>query len=422
MNSLNVFYEDILVGQLSQSEDLTYSFVYSQEWLHHKNNFSLSLAMPLQTEPFGNRITLSFFENLLPEGDVRDAIARSHQLESPYEFLKEHGEDCAGAVIVSSQAKSPYQPRVPSKNIHIDMNSVYAAIENHHSVAHVIAELDPGYLSLAGAQDKFPAIFKEGDFFLPTNASPTTHIIKVPIHRQGVKESVFNEYYCMQLARLCGFNIPENQIVYNGNHPLFVIARYDRTQDKNGFVHRLHQQDFCQAQGITSEKKYEIKGGPSIRDNYNLIVANVTIKERLRSTYAFLDWICFNLLIGNNDSHSKNISFLLKDNKVELAPFYDLLSTALYPSLKRQFSFKIGGRDEYSQIGKNQFEELDQELGLKVGTMSDRMKQTHHNIQVHKDSLAKDISGQFKDIKIVHRIADLIDDRAKGFKQQGLEL
>jgi HipA-like protein len=47
MSSLNVFYEDILVGQLSQSEDLTYSFVYSQEWLTHENKFPLSLAMPL---------------------------------------------------------------------------------------------------------------------------------------------------------------------------------------------------------------------------------------------------------------------------------------------------------------------------------------------------------------------------------------
>jgi HipA-like protein len=44
MSSLNVFYEDILVGQLSQSEDLTYSFVYSQEWLTHENKFPLELG------------------------------------------------------------------------------------------------------------------------------------------------------------------------------------------------------------------------------------------------------------------------------------------------------------------------------------------------------------------------------------------
>lgn len=422
MSSLNVFYENIRVGQLSQSEDLTYSFAYAAEWLSHEKKFPLSLAMPLQTEAFGNRVSLSFFENLLPEGDVRDAIAKSDQAESPYEFLKEHGEDCAGAVIISNQANSPYNPRIVSKKIRIDMQKVYAAIENHHSVAHVIAELDPGYLSLAGAQDKFPAIYSDGEFFLPADAAPTTHIIKVPIHRQGVKESVFNEYYCMQLAHLCGFNIPFNQVVHNGKYPLFVIDRYDRKKDAQEVVHRIHQQDFCQAQGITSDRKYESKGGPSIRDNYNLIVNNVTFKERLRSTYAYLDWICFNLLIGNNDSHSKNISFLLNDGKIELAPFYDLISTAQYSSLRRQFSFKIGGRDEVSQIGKNQFAELDQELGLKMGTMADRLSYTYEKMKIHKDDLAQKITQKFYEVKIAHRIADLITERAKGFRQQGLEL
>ncbi len=76
------------------------------------------------------------------------------------------------------------------------------------------------------------------------------------------------------------------------------------------------------------------------------------IRQRKESIYASLDWICFNLLILNNDSHSKNISLLLKDGKIELAPFYDFLSTGIYPSLKRHFSFKIGDRREPSRISK----------------------------------------------------------------------
>ncbi len=422
MSALNVFFKDINVGRLSQSDDLTYSFTYSKEWLTFEKKFPLSLAMPLQEAAFGNRITLSFFENLLPEGDVLDAVARTHQLESPYEFLKEHGEDCAGAIIVSAQKESPYKPHRKFEKIKIDMAKVYEAIENHHSVAHVIAELDPGYLSLAGAQDKFPAIFEDGQFFLPTHAAPTTHIVKVPINRQGVKESVFNEYYCMQLAGLCGFQVPFNQVIDEGPHPLFVVDRYDRQKEKNGVVQRIHQQDFCQAQGIPSSKKYEIKGGPSIKDNYNLIVNNVTIKERLRSTYAYLDWICFNLLIGNNDSHSKNISFLLKDNKIELAPFYDLVATALYSSLKKSFSFKIGGRDDSSQIGKKQFEALDQELNLKNGTMEERLRVTYQKMETHKVDLTESLSEKYPKVKVINRIADLIADRAKGFKRQGLEV
>lgn len=47
MSSLNVFFENIKVGTLSLSEELTYSFTYTQSWLQYKNNFPLSLAMPL---------------------------------------------------------------------------------------------------------------------------------------------------------------------------------------------------------------------------------------------------------------------------------------------------------------------------------------------------------------------------------------
>ena len=38
----------------------------------------------------------------------------------------------------------------------------------------------------------------------------------------------------------------------------------------------------------------------------------------------------FNTLVGNSDSHLKNISFLVSHEGVQIAPFYDLLCTAVY--------------------------------------------------------------------------------------------
>lgn len=420
MSKLNVFYEKVKVGELKRDEDLVYSFAYDSDWLQYEKKFPLSLALPLRSEPYGNKYTLSFFENLLPEGEVRNVIGRAHQVESPYEFLKEFGGDCAGAIIVTDKERSPFTGDTREKTL-IDMEKVYQAIEQNHSVAHVIAQLDPGYLSLAGAQDKFPAILEDGRFYLPKDATPTTHIVKVPINRDGVKESVYNEYYCMQLARACGLNVPYTQIIGGGIHPLFIIDRYDREKDKNGIIHRIHQQDFCQAQGIVSEQKYEAKGGPSLKSNYALIVNNVGIKNRLSNTYAFLDWVCFNLLIGNNDSHSKNISFLLRDGRIELAPFYDLLSTAIYPKLKRQFSFNIGDRDDFSRIGGKQFEALDADLGLKIGVMAERLKLMNKKVLEHKDPLADSIKKEHQQMKIAHRISEMIEKRSRSFKQQDFE-
>src|SRR5690606_345539 len=98
------------------------------------------------------------------------------------------------------------------------MNQVFSAIEERRSVADVIANMNPGYLSLAGAQDKFAAIYKDGTFLIPTHGAPTTHIVKAPIQHTGIKESVINEYYCMKLAKAVGFNVPKCSVL-DGKHP-----------------------------------------------------------------------------------------------------------------------------------------------------------------------------------------------------------
>lgn len=41
-------------------------------------------------------------------------------------------------------------------------------------------------------------------------------------------------------------------------------------------------------------------------------------------------WLVFNLLVGNGDNHLKNISFLVDASGIQVAPAYDLLSTAVY--------------------------------------------------------------------------------------------
>jgi serine/threonine-protein kinase HipA len=417
MKELNVFYEDQLVGILTRNDDLVYGFSYTKTWQHHPKSFPLSLAMPLTQESFGNRITLSFFENLLPEGDVKESLERAHGITGVFNFLENYGKDCAGAIVVTDQ--KDYVSSIDSaKTTPIDMKKVYSAIDEKSSVADVIADMNPGYLSLAGAQDKFPAIYKEGSFLIPTQGAPTTHIVKAPIQHAGIIESVFNEYYCMELARDIGFNIPKCFIA-EGRHPLFVIERYDRYCDATGNIHRIHQQDFCQAQGKTSEFKYEDKGGPTLKENYLLITNNVQPANRLLSIQNYFEWISFNLLIGNHDSHAKNISFLLQNNKNELAPFYDLICTSIYPKLKRQFSFKIGDRDDFTQIGGSQIKWLENDLGLKEGTFRKHLKKIHDKVLESKDSVAERIGQTFPKANIPLRISSLITDRSKSLKLQG---
>jgi serine/threonine-protein kinase HipA len=416
MKHLTAFYESKKVGVLTKNDDDVYSFAYDKLWQADPNAFPISLSMPLAQEKFGNKVTLSFFENLLPEGNVRKELETSHKITGVFDFLAEFGKDCAGAIILTHD--DDYRPPAHSGTlVPVDLNKVYEAIHENLSVAEVISDLNPGYLSLAGAQDKFPAVFKNGNFFLPENGYPTTHIVKVPIWRQGIKESVYNEYYCMELARAIGLDVPPCLVV-DGDQPLFVIERYDRVIETN-LVRRVHQQDLCQAQGFSSEYKYESAGGPSIKQNYDFILTHTSPAHRLPGLERFLDWIAFNLIIGNNDSHSKNISLLLHENKkYKIAQFYDLMSTAIYPRLERRFAFHIGGRNDFSKMGKKQFNELEKNLGLKQNVFCTRLQEISDKVTNQHAKVATTIETLIPRAKIANRISELIDDRIKGLKNQ----
>ena len=60
----------------------------------------MSLQLLRRREPFGNRQTIAFFENLLPEGEVREVLSY-HRISGVFQTLRRYGKDCAGAIIIS---------------------------------------------------------------------------------------------------------------------------------------------------------------------------------------------------------------------------------------------------------------------------------------------------------------------------------
>ena len=420
MSTLYVFYEEELVGVFQIDEEEAYSFQYDESWLGSENGFDLSLQLPRQKNKFGNRVTLSFFENLLPEGNVLHVLETNHRTKGPFQILRKYGEDCAGAIIVTDSVTSPNRNESSTEK-QLQLSDIEAALRQG-SIVDFLAESNPGYLSLAGAQDKFPAIVRNGQIFLPMSGQPTTHIIKPPIRRMGLKESVYNEYYCMKLAKLVGLNVPEVSIISGKSYPLFVIERFDRTE-KGGKLHRLHIQDFCQAHGFPSRLKYQKEGGPTFIECCHMVKENVHFTKKGKDLLQLVDWLCFNLLIGNNDCHSKNISLLSKNRRYELAPFYDLLCTSIYPTLPKDFAFSIGEEWNTSSLSLNRdIVPFDEKIPLKSGILLIRLQKMYDALKQHKDGLAEDVQTNFPQCKIAKRIAEKIEKRARGFRTIGLEL
>lgn len=420
MEQLFVYYNQEIVGFLNKNPDATLSFEYADKWIESKNSFSISPQLELGTKgPFDNRATRSFFDNLLPEGKIRGLLEKlaGQSLTDDFQFLKQFGIDCAGAFVISAD-KEFSSFKVENEFEEIEVNELVKAYEeNRNLMAHVI-EKHKGKFSIAGAQDKIPLVFYDKKLYVPTKGMPTTHILKPPHMSKAIKDSVYNEYFCMKLAATCGLDVPNVEVLVC-EIPFYLIERYDRSND-NGDIQRLHQIDFCQAQGFLSGEKYESDGGPTLQSNYECLKNNSA--TFLKDTQKYIDWICFNLLIGNNDCHSKNISLLRTNGAYRLSPFYDLLCTSIYKDYDSEFAFKMGKKAFWGQWNIEHFESEVASWGLDKtkDLIIERFRKMEEVLSEKIDEECRLFQEKFPEIRVAKRIKTEVEKRIQSFKRRNL--
>ncbi len=335
---LDVYLCDNFVGTLTQDNSGDLEFSYDQGYVETRDR-GISLSLPSTQKLHKGQIAKAFFSGLLPEESVRERLAGYLGIseKNPFALLEIVGGDCAGALALYPQGQKP-SPEAKEIETLDDarLKEILDLIKRRPMLAG-----DDGYrLSLAGAQDKLAVGFENGKVQLIKGGAPTTHILKPIIER--VRDSAHNELFCMKLAKRMGIDVPDAMLHFVDDTPYYLVERYDRVIDENGNVKRIHQEDFCQALGIAPEIKYEREGGPSITACQD-VIANHTARPAA-DQIKFLNIVIFNYLIGNADAHGKNFSLLYKGDKPELAPAYDLLSTAVYPDLSEKLAMKIGGK------------------------------------------------------------------------------
>lgn len=209
--ALTVYLNATRVGQLQLDAQRRFVFQYDAAWLADANAVPLSLSLPLRAEPYENDSARPFFSNLLPEAQLREAIARKLGLSetNDYGLLEAIGGECAGAVSLYPDQSQPvsggnYQP--------LDEQALHTLIEQMPK--HPMLAGEGGMrLSLAGVQNKLPVYFDGHSVSLPQGAMPSSHILKPAIREY--QNSVFNEAYCMQLAKAVGLTVPEVTLLNN---------------------------------------------------------------------------------------------------------------------------------------------------------------------------------------------------------------
>lgn len=342
---LDVYLHGIYAGKLIQNVYGGLSFRYEDRYIE-ENHPAISLSLPLKKDFYEGDKVKAFFSGFLPDDIIRHKLARYLGVsdKNPFALLEAIGGECAGALSLYPSGITPPKQKREDAEI-LDQQKLGEILELLKKRP-LLAGHEGLRLSLAGAQNKIAVGLQNNQIALIRGSSPTTHILKPVI--ENIKDSVHNELFCMRLAKMIGIDVPYTEIRTVNETPFFLIKRYDRIQDANGCILRLHQEDFCQILGLMPEIKYEREGGPNLMQ-CNDILYQFSAKPAI-DQLKLLERVIFNYLIGNADAHGKNLSLLYKGKKPELAPAYDLLSTAVYQDISTKMTMKIGGKYEPEKV------------------------------------------------------------------------
>lgn len=345
------------VGLLEQTASGKLRYTYDPEATR-----SISFAMPIREQSYGELETEAFFAGLLPESEhTKKIIARRFGVSANNTFalLKAIGHDCAGAIsCYAVEEDFIAQSIMPLTAKVIDEEELYRHLKALPQQP-LFLDVDGLRLSLAGVQDKAAICLVDNKIALAEQGCPTTHILKPgSSHFQGMAE---NEYFCLRIAKLLGLPVPNIELRQIKEISFLLIERYDRIV-ANGQVQRIHQEDFCQALGILSTRKYQNEGGPNFKQCFDLLknTARPVIDRNWLASA-----LVFNYLIGNMDAHAKNFSLLHTSSSLKLAPLYDLLCTRVYEQLTDRMAMKIGSKYQADAVFPRHWEQLCTEINYR---------------------------------------------------------
>ncbi|MCD7751197.1 MAG: type II toxin-antitoxin system HipA family toxin [Lachnospiraceae bacterium] len=382
MRKLSVWMEiegsPVYIGEITGRDSRDACFSYADAYRAWQGSRPVSLSLPLEERTFSPERTKNYFEGLLPEGFTKKCVAqRLHADEEDYlSILSGLGRECLGALKILEEGADEETPEYRL----LSSREVEAlAREGASESASIVAK---SHLSLTGASGKVGLYYEEVNrqWYLPIGDAPSTHIVKQSHVR--LDRIVTNEQLCLLTAKQLGICVPDSFILNlsrdgrktEEGDVLFASRRFDRIRGAsdrrlNGMPvpYRLHQEDFAQALGIASARKYERDDEGYMSKIFQLL--RLYSAKPLEDQLRLWDICVFNYLIGNTDNHIKNLSLLYSASlrSIRLAPAYDIVSTAVYDSSTENMAFGIGGERNLYSVSRKSFERAARDAGLGVG-------------------------------------------------------
>ncbi|MFE5644179.1 type II toxin-antitoxin system HipA family toxin [Rhodococcus sp. NPDC056516] len=386
------------VGTILQRGDVA-RFIFVDEYWEDSSRNVLGLWFeddPRRSPQAALRLP-PWFSNLLPEGRLRDWIARDQgvSVERELQLLLRIGNDLPGAVqVLPFVGEMDFDPDVLA--------------DTQHIVARNNIQASPWKFSLAGVGLKFSLLKQNERLTIPMAGAVGDWIVKFP--DATYSDVPANEFATMSLAGRVGINIPEISLVHRDELPplsdivwpgaedqAYAVARFDRAPGGR----RIHIEDLAQVRGFYDDRKYH--------GAFETVAALIYRGKDTSSLREFIRRLTFNILIGNGDAHLKNWSLIYPDGRIPtLSPAYDLVSTAPYANeyAPDDFGLKFNGTKILDRVDRSSFEQLQRRLGVDTTEVIDIVDATVEMLAEAWRSGAREtfppLVGEWVDARLPH--------------------
>ena len=348
LNALAVRLHGRQIGVINRLAGDRQIFAFEQGYIDDPQRSTLSLSFKGRTgglvtalRPVPRRVP-PFFSNLLPEGHLREYLAKLANVNPEREFflLAVLGADLPGALVIA-----PLEGDAKDDGHHDGRDADRDDDRPHKAVLR---------FSLAGVQLKFSAVMEaSGGLTVPAGGMGGSWIVKLPSARFAAVPE--NEFAMLELARRAGIVVPDNRLVEiseikglpeDARAPgikALAVQRFDRAAGGAP----VHMEDFAQVFGQYPNDKYHFR-------SYANIASVLWAEAGEDAVGEFVRRLVFSVVIGNADMHLKNWSLLYPDRRNPvLSPGYDFVATLPYtPNDTLALSF--GGSRSLSEITPGQ--------------------------------------------------------------------
>lgn len=312
---IDVFANKTKVGTLALTNDNRVAFQYDNNWL--KNGFSINpFKLPLTKQLFFS--TSPYFKGLF--GVFADSLPDSYGELLLDRYLRRKEIDinsltCLDRLAYVGSSGMGLLEYVPDLSVEIDRTNInFDLIQqecNELLDSKEVKDIDSLYSlggSSGGARPK-SLIKYEGEDYIVKFSS-----------KFDPKNIAELEYKYMSLAKESGISIPEIKLITskNGNR-YFLIKRFDRVGNK-----KVHM--------ISAAALLEVDFRAPSLDYNELIKLTRILTSNNENVIEMYRRMVFNVLIDNQDDHTKNFSFVFDDStkSYRLSPAYDITPGKTY--------------------------------------------------------------------------------------------